>query len=242
MVTSKGPKPTPKHLGWKIGGGVVAGLLLLGMCATDSDKADRNTTPAATPATTTTTPPRTRPYTLTVLGDGHLDVGIESVYLTSDLEQIVDELHRKYVDQPDGYFVTFTCAAAGTVALDNVIANAKFAIGAIGAAITGLPAGGSEVVPVPGAKCPPEPVPVTLPVPLLPEAPPPPTETSQVPPPPPPTPPPTQPQPYVPPPASSVYYSSCADARAAGAAPLHQGDPGYRSGLDRDGDGIACDA
>ena len=29
--------------------------------------------------------------------------------------------------------------------------------------------------------------------------------------------------------------------RAAGAAPLHRGDPGYRSGLDRDGDGIACE-
>lgn len=38
-----------------------------------------------------------------------------------------------------------------------------------------------------------------------------------------------------------VYYGSCADARAAGAAPLRTGDPGYRSGLDRDGDGVACE-
>ncbi|MEU8794622.1 excalibur calcium-binding domain-containing protein [Streptomyces sp. NPDC048643] len=30
-------------------------------------------------------------------------------------------------------------------------------------------------------------------------------------------------------------------ARAAGAAPLHRGDPGYRSELDRDGDGVACE-
>lgn len=40
---------------------------------------------------------------------------------------------------------------------------------------------------------------------------------------------------------SSVYYSKCADARAAGAAPLFRGQPGYRSALDRDSDGIACE-
>lgn len=39
----------------------------------------------------------------------------------------------------------------------------------------------------------------------------------------------------------SVYYRTCADARAAGAAPLRKGDPGYGSHLDRDGDGIACE-
>lgn len=47
-----------------------------------------------------------------------------------------------------------------------------------------------------------------------------------------------------PPPASSsaVYYANCTAARAAGAAPIYRGQPGYRSGLDRDGDGIACEA
>lgn len=39
----------------------------------------------------------------------------------------------------------------------------------------------------------------------------------------------------------SAYYPSCKAARAAGAAPLYQGDPGYRSDLDRDGDGVACE-
>ncbi len=38
-----------------------------------------------------------------------------------------------------------------------------------------------------------------------------------------------------------VGYASCDDARAAGAAPLHRGDPGYSTNLDRDGDGIACE-
>ena len=40
---------------------------------------------------------------------------------------------------------------------------------------------------------------------------------------------------------STVYYSGCHEARAAGAAPLHRGDPGYRAEMDGDGDGIACE-
>jgi len=40
---------------------------------------------------------------------------------------------------------------------------------------------------------------------------------------------------------AAVYYANCAAARAAGAAPIHRGEPGYRPGLDRDGDGIACE-
>jgi septal ring factor EnvC (AmiA/AmiB activator) len=38
-----------------------------------------------------------------------------------------------------------------------------------------------------------------------------------------------------------AYYANCAEARAAGAAPIRAGEPGYRKGLDRDGDGVACD-
>lgn len=41
--------------------------------------------------------------------------------------------------------------------------------------------------------------------------------------------------------SSSVYYANCSAARAAGAAPLYRGEPGYRSALDRDNDGVACE-
>ncbi|MCV7565174.1 excalibur calcium-binding domain-containing protein [Micrococcus luteus] len=37
------------------------------------------------------------------------------------------------------------------------------------------------------------------------------------------------------------YYQNCDAARAAGVAPIYEGEPGYRPGLDRDKDGIACD-
>ncbi len=56
---------------------------------------------------------------------------------------------------------------------------------------------------------------------------------------------------YVPPPVqsgsgssgsgSSVYYSNCDAVRAAGAAPLLAGQPGYSFKLDRDRDGSACE-
>ena len=36
-------------------------------------------------------------------------------------------------------------------------------------------------------------------------------------------------------------YANCKEAKAAGAAPLYKDDPGYRSDLDGDGDGIACE-
>ncbi|MGW9265736.1 GmrSD restriction endonuclease domain-containing protein [Gordonia terrae] len=60
------------------------------------------------------------------------------------------------------------------------------------------------------------------------------------------TPPPTTTEPpYVPAaPADSggsVYYKNCSAARAAGAAPVYQGAPGYGSHLDRDGDGVGCE-
>jgi hypothetical protein len=40
---------------------------------------------------------------------------------------------------------------------------------------------------------------------------------------------------------ASVYFRNCSEARAAGAAPIYEGQPGYASHLDRDGDGIACE-
>ncbi|MFF0284546.1 excalibur calcium-binding domain-containing protein [Rhodococcus aetherivorans] len=55
---------------------------------------------------------------------------------------------------------------------------------------------------------------------------------------------------YTPPPAytppavqasASVYYKNCDAARAAGAAPIYAGKPGYASKLDRDNDGVACE-
>lgn len=40
---------------------------------------------------------------------------------------------------------------------------------------------------------------------------------------------------------TSTYFENCDAARAAGAAPVYVGDPGYGGHLDRDGDGVACE-
>lgn len=40
---------------------------------------------------------------------------------------------------------------------------------------------------------------------------------------------------------AAVHYPDCRAARAAGAAPVRRGDPGYAPHLDRDGDGVGCE-
>jgi hypothetical protein len=41
--------------------------------------------------------------------------------------------------------------------------------------------------------------------------------------------------------APSDGWKNCSEARAAGAAPVYAGDPGYHRRLDRDGDGVGCE-
>lgn len=36
-------------------------------------------------------------------------------------------------------------------------------------------------------------------------------------------------------------FRNCSEARAAGAAPVRRGQPGYGPHLDRDGDGVGCE-
>jgi hypothetical protein len=72
--------------------------------------------------------------------------------------------------------------------------------------------------PVPAPRPAPAPVPVPVPVPAPAPAPAP-----------------------VPAPPPAVYYANCDAVRAAGAAPIRPGDPGWQQKFDRDRDGIGCD-
>lgn len=52
------------------------------------------------------------------------------------------------------------------------------------------------------------------------------------------------PVPFAPAPApagTATSYANCTAVRAAGAAPIRSGDPGYSRKLDRDGDGVGCE-
>lgn len=42
-------------------------------------------------------------------------------------------------------------------------------------------------------------------------------------------------------PASGDYWPGCNEARDAGTAPIYRDEPGYRTEMDGDGDGIACE-
>lgn len=50
---------------------------------------------------------------------------------------------------------------------------------------------------------------------------------------------PAQPAPQAP--SESVSYANCDAVRAAGAAPIRSGDPGWQQKFDRDGDGVGCE-
>ena len=52
---------------------------------------------------------------------------------------------------------------------------------------------------------------------------------------------PTPTAPAAPAAGTQPYYANCAAARAAGVAPIHLGEPGYRTALDGDKDGVACE-
>lgn len=106
----------------------------------------------------------------------------------------------------------------------NVLRAAESAAGAAKAGLWGPPCNGSPTTP---AVAPPVAPPATT------AAPPPAKPKSTAP----------KPTTANPPdePDTSVYYANCDAARAAGAAPLHVGEPGYRAGLDRDKDGVACE-
>ncbi|MFJ6024240.1 excalibur calcium-binding domain-containing protein [Brevundimonas sp. NPDC092305] len=50
----------------------------------------------------------------------------------------------------------------------------------------------------------------------------------------------SRPQPLLTRPRSEAF-ANCSEARAAGAAPVRRGDPGYGPHLDRDRDGVGCE-
>lgn len=83
-----------------------------------------------------------------------IDVRVEAMPPGDGLRLIFDHV-RTTGDRPDGgYFVLINCATGGSTGADNRLANGKFAIGELGTAQTGLPAGGHEFSIVEGRACP----------------------------------------------------------------------------------------
>lgn len=118
-------------------------------------------------------------------------------------------------------YVKYAISAAST-ALQAAESNARQAV----AGLWGAPCNGVIDVPAPAPAAPVQPVapPATK---AAPQPQPPPVQTTEEP---------------APEPAPDVYYKNCKEAKAAGAAPLYVGEPGYRPALDADHDGVACES
>lgn len=43
-------------------------------------------------------------------------------------------------------------------------------------------------------------------------------------------------------PAGGAFYANCTEVKAAGAAPIYPGDPGWQDKFDRDNDGVGCES
>ncbi|AWK75446.1 hypothetical protein CBI38_09915 [Rhodococcus oxybenzonivorans] len=168
----------------------------------------------------------------------------ERVALVPDLTQDTTDAYGRmlaYVVKSDGWDYSVESARAGMAKSylydspvtrhPQIIAAEQNAIAA-GRGLWGPPCNGNtESVPQTTQSAPPA-APAPVPAPYVPPAP---MPAPYVPPPPPPAP------PAPPPPAPAVVYPNCAAAKAAGAAPLYAGSPGYSLDLDRDRDGVACE-
>lgn len=82
--------------------------------------------------------------------DGKIVVEVDGA---NQLRAVFDDVRSGHKAE-GGYFVSINCSSGATAGADNRLANGKFAVGALGSAKTGLPAGGAEFDMVPGGKCP----------------------------------------------------------------------------------------
>ncbi|MBX7431128.1 hypothetical protein JDV09_03235 [Mycobacterium sp. Y57] len=130
-------------------GVVMVAAVLLGGCGTPQGGDGRSS-----PSSTGIAAP---PYRVERSAQDTLRVFVDQLYSPSELDSIVAELQQQYADQPDGYFVQINCSTGGTESSDNRLANARFAVGAIGAARLGLADGAREFKPLTGVKCPTDP-------------------------------------------------------------------------------------
>ncbi|SDP26344.1 excalibur calcium-binding domain-containing protein [Lentzea jiangxiensis] len=217
---------------------VAAALLVVSACATQQPTrlaADASTTSTTTttasPTTTTTTAP---PVTVLSVVDGRTvtlsnGTNVQVAGLAQPGEcwaaSAVDFATKTLVGKPvqavgsrlllDGKDYAVVAAAEGVAravaGADAAVAAAEAAAKQASLGFWGPSCGGLDVKPAPVAPPPVVPQPVE-----------------------------TQPEP-APAPPPAAYYANCSAAKAAGAAPLYRGQPGYRAALDRDSDGVACE-
>lgn len=125
---------------------LIAGTI--GMVAGGPVDADRAGVPTASGAMTLPS------YSLVSETDRRIVVAVDVLPPGDGLRRIFDTIRSDSGRADGGYFVEINCSTGGTAAVDNRLANGKFAVGRLGAAQVGLPAGGHEFAAVEGRTCP----------------------------------------------------------------------------------------
>jgi hypothetical protein len=194
---------------------VIAALTLATACGTTPVPTSAPVIPTPTATSSTTSDTSTSTPTSTVETDPPLTVPADLAGIsTATVEARLKSLG-------------FTAIRYVDSASNQVTPGPSWIVDSVDSAGTGVARSSTVVVHVvaPVQAPPPAPPKVTTPKPMPPKtvAPPAPPKTTP------------------PKPAPAPYYANCSAARAAGAAPLHVGDPGYRAALDRDKDGVACE-
>ncbi|MCI3240277.1 hypothetical protein [Streptomyces spinosisporus] len=94
------------------------------------------------------------PYKVVEQDDtGHKRNVVVEVETTKNLRAVFDAVANDLTDEA-GYSIIINCSTGGTKDLDNRLANGQKAVGNMGAATTGLKAGGTEFSTNAGQKCP----------------------------------------------------------------------------------------
>lgn len=123
---------------------VIPGLIVFALTR-GGDDPDRPATPASAPVTPA--------YTVVSDEQDLVRVAVDALPAGDGLRTIFDAV-RATKKQDGGYFVQINCSTGGTDQADNRLANGRFAVGALGAAQTGLKPGAAEFEAEAGRTCP----------------------------------------------------------------------------------------
>lgn len=94
------------------------------------------------------------PYTITEQDDSGSQRTVRVEVKTADRIEDVFNAVADTLDDDAGWFVEISCATGGTAKADNRLGNGKKAVGATGAAATGLADGETEFEAQPNPECP----------------------------------------------------------------------------------------
>ncbi|MGU3654095.1 DUF2510 domain-containing protein [Mycolicibacterium sp. A43C] len=149
-----GPPPKPKPQGFSrktILFGVLAVFVVVAIISAFGGGGD-NSSPSSASSTSVPSAPAYR------LEAGEkpstLNVYVPKLPTAGQTSLIVEDLQNQYSDRDDGYFVRIYCESSSELESGNILANARFAVGNIGAARTGLDDGDKEIKAINGAQCP----------------------------------------------------------------------------------------